>query len=397
VTHFPYNTRINGSYFRRYKHGGAEVVAHKLACCMAKRGHEVHVFASSMNSRDSLEKYGGLVVHRYGTNFRIETANFALKMFYEPFLTAVDLVHAHFSTPPAELAALAYAKGRGVPLILTYHGDWQESFGSLYRRAGLAIYNKLVLRLVLSSARVIIFPSGYYLNESRFLRDFAAKSVVIPNGIDVLSAGSLLSKQQCRSRLGLPLKGKVVMFIGSLVQYKGPWVLVKAIPHIIKEVPETRVVFVGDGPLSHSLKLLSERLACAEHVRFEGFVDEARKALYYGAADVVALPSVMSTEVFPIVLLEASAFGIPVVVSDLDTFRCFVKDGYNGLVSKRGDEKDLAEKLIKVLTGQALWQAMSRNTLENVTQYSWQRVERETERLYMKVASRETSSAHLRD
>ena len=139
ITHFPYDNVVDG-----YKYGGAEYVAYNLALKAAEK-HDVNVFTTSANSKDLIEERNGMRIHRYGTKLRIECGNISPKLFSKPLEYDADIVHAHFSTPPAELAALRYAKKKNVPFVLTYHGDWQENFGSFIRRVTLSCYNRYLL------------------------------------------------------------------------------------------------------------------------------------------------------------------------------------------------------------------------------------------------------------
>ena len=382
ITHFPYRDRFDDAdYFARYKRGGAEFAAYHLALEMAKK-NEVNVFTTSINSKNSFEKYGGVNVNRYGTKFRIDAGNISLGVFTKPLDCDADVIHAHFSTPPGEIAGAMCAKKRKVPFVLTYHGDWQESFGGFIRRTALSFYNKYLLDKVLSYADVIISPSEYYIDESRFLGKYRDKIVVIPNGINIEDFDIPLSSEQCREKLGLPPNKNMILFVGNLIPYKGPNVLVNAMPMIVEEVPDTELVFVGSGGMRSELEELSKKLRIERYVKFAGFVEESLKPLYYRAADVFCLPSTLNTEVFPIVLLEASASGIPMVVSDLVTFRCIIDEGYNGLFTKRRDESNLADVIISLLENEEVRNTMSMNARKNVEEYSWERIAGETEKVY---------------
>ena len=69
IQHFPYKERLNDTqYYKQYGHGGAEVAAYYLAVNMAKRGHEINIFTTSINHKDSIEKKGNMVIYRYAKN-----------------------------------------------------------------------------------------------------------------------------------------------------------------------------------------------------------------------------------------------------------------------------------------------------------------------------------------
>ena len=383
LAHFPYINLLDGAnYFRRYSHGGLEIAAYSLAIEMVKRKHKVNIFTTSINSKDSFEQLDGMDIHRYGTNFKIANANVSFNLILKPPKYKVDIVHAHSPIPPSDIAVLRYVKKKKVPFVLTYHGDAQENMGSFIRNISVSFYNKHILDKVLFHADVIISPSEYYISESRFLGKYKDKIVVIPNGINIEDFEIPYSKEQCREKLALPIEKDIILFVGNLIQYKGPDVLVKAMQIVAKKVLDTELIFVGSGKMKDELEMLSKKLGVEKYVKFAGFVEESLKPLYYRAGDVFVLPSTLNTEVFPIVLLEASASGLPMVVSDLDTFKCIIEDGYNGLFTKRGDEKSLADAIIYLLENEDAREKMGKNARKKVEDYSWEKIAEETEKVY---------------
>ena len=387
ITHFPYEYRVNNEDFKQYHCGGAEIAAYYLAINMAKRGYEIDVFTTSASSKTAIEKHENMKIYRYGTNSRLLTSNISFGMFRKPIKHNVDIIHTHFDIAPGPLAGLRYAKKKKVPLVVTYHGDWQESFGSFIRRMGITFHNKYLVDKILSYADVIISPSEPYIDESKFLRNYRDKIVVIPNGINLGEFNVRYSKKECRERLGLPLNKKILLYFGYLSPYKGPDVLVNAMPKIMEEVPDAELVFAGKGVMRDELEMLSKSLGVEKNVRFTGFVEDNLKPLYYKAADVFVLPSTMSTEVFPLVLLEASASRLPMVVSDLDTFKCIIEENYNGILTKRNDENDLADAIICLLENEDARKEMGENAREKAEDYSWERIAEETEKVYKRKIS----------
>jgi len=238
---------------------------------------------------------------------------------------------------------------------------------------------------VLSSADVIVSPSEHYISESRFLGKYKDKTITIPNGINLNDFDIQYSKEECRKKLGLATEKHIILFLGKLAPYKSPHLLVKAMPTVISKFPNVEVVFVGDGRLKQQLKELSRRLGVEKSIRLTGFVEEGLKPFYYKAADIFVLPSTMRTEVFPLVLLEASASGLPMIVSDLKTFRCIIEDGWNGLFTKRDDYKSLGDAIIYLLENEDLRKTMGRNAKEKVKAYSWEKIAEKYEEVYQRL------------
>ena len=201
IGHFPYIDLFNTpDYDKRYAHGGTEIAAHELALKMIERGHEVDVFTSSMDSKDSLENHPHMKIHRYGTTLKIASANPSFKMIYKPLKHDVDIIHAHSPIPYSDIPALIYAKRKKVPFILTYHYDGQETGGSFIRNAGVFLYNKLFINRVLNRADVIIATTSSYAKESKFSKGYEDKTVVIPNGVNIEAVTSEYSKEGWRTK-----------------------------------------------------------------------------------------------------------------------------------------------------------------------------------------------------
>ena len=377
VTKFPYSQS-----FEEYPYGGASLAAYHLAIEMAKRSHEIDIFTTAKNSKDSIEKNENMTIYRYGTNFKVLTSNISFGMFSKPLKHDVDITHTHFDIPPGPLAGLRYAKKKNVPLVVTYHGDWVESYGGLIRRMGVGFHNKYLVDKLLSYANVIISPSEYYINGSSFLRKYRDKIVVIPNGVNLGEFDIGYSKEECRKRLGLPLDKKMLLFFGYLAPYKGPDVLVNAMSKIIKHMPDVELVFAGKGVMREELEMLSKGLGIEKNVRFEGFVDDDLKGLYYKATDVFCLPSIMSTECYPLTILEAMACGVPIVASKIGGIPDAVKDGGNGVLVPPRDSEKLADAIIYLLENEDIREKMGGNGKKKVGGYSWERIAEETEKVY---------------
>jgi glycosyltransferase involved in cell wall biosynthesis len=382
ITHFPYAEQsVSGT--QRYACGGAEWAAYNLAINVARHGHDVKVFTASIDSRDAIEHRDGITICRYGTSFSVESSSVSLGILCKPSKYAADVVHTHFTVPPASYAALCHAKRKKAPFVLTYHSEQRSGYGTPIRRLGAMIDSLIVRKSLLPSAKVIISPSAHYAAESVFLKSHKDKVVSIPNGVNLEEFDVHYSKEECRRRLELPQAAKIVLFVGSLSPQKAPDVLMKAVPMILESAPDALLLIVGDGIMRQQLEQLMRDLDVRRSVRFAGHVDRNSISLYYKASDVFVLPSIEET--FGIVLLEASASGLPMVVSDLPTFRWIIKDGYNGLVVARGDETGLAHAVTRLLRDDQLRSMMGQNARGQAANYSWPAVAEETERLYVRV------------
>jgi len=383
INHFPY--KINKINYTQYWCGGSGNAAYYLATHMALRGHEINVFTTSINSKASIERYENIVIYRYPTNFKIKNASISFGMFKNAPRFKIDILHAHLTNSVNEFIIPRYKKKKNIPLVVTYHGDPEKDMGGFIYKVSVSFYVRYLLDKILSLADIIISPSEHYINESRYLKKYRDKIEVIPNGINIEDFNVPLSKEECREKLGLPLDGNVILFVGKLSPYKGLNFLLEAMPKILKKVPKVKLVFIGEGEIKKKLETLSKKLNIEKSVEFTGFVENNLKAMYYRAADVFVLPSTMRTESFGIVNLEAMACGIPIVASRIGGIPSIVKNGENGLLVPPKDVEALADAIIYLLENENLRQKMGERGKKRVKSYSWDRIAEMTEKVYEKV------------
>ena len=151
---------------------------------------------------------------------------------------------------------------------------------------------------------------------------------------------------------------------------------------ILENIPNSKLVFVGSGPMREGLEKQSKKLSVEKYVIFAGFVEEGLKPLYYRATDIFVLPSIMNTESFGIVNLEAMACGVSIVASKIGGIPDVVKDMENGLLVPPKDSNALADAIIYLLENENVRERMGRNGRKKIKNYSWERIAEETEEIY---------------
>ena len=161
-----------------------------------------------------------------------------------------------------------------------------------------------------------------------------------------------------------------VLFVGRFVPAKDLSELLEGFAIVHKEIPESQLVLVGDGPLRERYETLSNSLGLNGAVSFTGYIDPDDVPDYYRGADVFALSS--DHESFGMVLLEALACGTPVVAPEIDYIPQIVEDGQCGLLYCKGDENDLADSLRRILKAPKLATKLgSYGQKRAVNHYTW--------------------------
>ena len=209
-----------------------------------------------------------------------------------------DVVHVH-NIGPGMFAPLL--RLMGLPVVLTYHSpNYEHDKWSSTARWFLRQCERLSLRF----SNRVIFVNKHQMEKCGALD----KSVFIPNGIDPVTRSestSFLDKHHIKA-------GDYLLAVGRLTPEKGLEYLVEA----ANRLPQvTQVVIAGASDHDNTYQELLERLDTGKKVVFTGFTTGEDLRQLYSHARALILPSV--NEGFAMVLLEAMAYGLPVLCSDI--------------------------------------------------------------------------------
>lgn len=245
-----------------------------------------------------------------------------------------DIIHIHHPDPMAALA-LKFSCFRG-KVVLHWHSD------ILSQKAWLTLYRPLQNWLI-KRADVIIGTTPVYIGSSPWLRGCTKKCTVVPIGIDPI----IPDKSKVEALRGR-FAGKVLLLtIGRLVPYKGLSFLIDA----MKVLPlEYHLIIGGGGPLEKDLKEQVAKGGLGGRITFTGFIPQEEIPAYFGACDVFILSSIMKTEAFGIVQLEAMSCGKPLVATKIpgSGVAWVNADGISGKNAEPADAESLAGAILEV-------------------------------------------------
>lgn len=257
------------------------------------------------------------------------------------------IVHTH--NPKTGLLGQLGARLAGVPIVInTIHGLYVNDQMSRTSRTFFLLIEKVAARCsdaILSQNKEDIST----LVEERICDD--SKIGYLGEGIDLKRFDpDVVSRAQIdrlRSELSLPPEAPVVGFVGRLVREKGVLDLVAAARLVRDKLPEVRFLIIGpadkekDDDVSQQLM----KLPPDEPIQVLGLREDIPELLML--MDVFVLPSYR--EGLPRVVMEASAMGVPSVVTDVRGCRQVVRHDENGLLTPAGDPQALANALLDVL------------------------------------------------
>lgn len=252
-----------------------------------------------------------------------------------------DLLHLHLPNTSAFWTLLVPA-ARRIPWVIHWHADVVAS--QIDRRLGLAyrFYQPWEQRLLAASHAVIV-TSPNYLNSSKTLQPWREKCHIIPLGLNparipIPDEESLNWARQLWGEASFK-----ILTVGRLAYFKGHEVLIRA----IKDMPDIKLVIVGEGSYRNRLEHLIESLKLKDKVSLIGSLGwkQAKSALnaLFATCDVFCLPSVERAESFGLVLLESMHFHKPVIASDIpgSGVGWVVRQAGNGLLVEPGNHQAL--------------------------------------------------------
>jgi phosphatidylinositol alpha-mannosyltransferase len=321
--------------------GGVQFHIRDLAEHLIVQGHEVSVLAPADDDtplpgcvvsagRAVPVPYNGSVAR---LNFGFLSAARVRRWLHDGIF---DVIHIHEPTAPS-LGLLTCWAAQG-PIVATFHTSNPRS------RAMMAAYPILQAALEKISARIAV---SEYARRT-LVEHLGGDAVVIPNGVDVGFFADAEPKAEWQGGSAAGGAGeRTIGFIGRIDEpRKGLPTLMRALPRILAERPDTRLLVAGRGDEKEAVEDLPAQMR--GRVEFLGMVNDEDKARLLRSVDLYVAPNT-GGESFGIILVEAMSAGAPVLASDLDAFRQVLDGGAAGELFPTGDADALAAAALRLL------------------------------------------------
>jgi glycosyltransferase involved in cell wall biosynthesis len=352
--------------------GGAVIVATEIANNLAKLGHEVTVltpdlpqsaqrYEPKMNSKVKVIRVETpsktnlkVAARRCKSNLEKMGKKLGKK---EKFDFVLTIFHPFHLVPNA---AISCAKTLGIPSIIKVDDAvYEKSYGlkSLQRKIEKMISTRSLSKaskvLVSNLPSKEIMKSYYKIDEERIS--------IVPNGVD-------LSFFKTKKR-----DPNKIVFSGVMYHHRGLDVLLEAAPKIVKEVPDTKLVLLGEGPEMNKLKEIVKQKKLDSNVEFKGWIDRKDIPEHLSNASIGIGPlkrTTVTENALPIKVLEYMASSLPIIAKTGTLPEDVLKDNENGWFVE--NSSDLCEKIIKLEQNPELVEKMGKNSLSMVQKFSWE-------------------------
>jgi glycosyltransferase involved in cell wall biosynthesis len=383
--------------------GGLAHYVHNLSTSLVGRGHDVTLITAHRYELEGRDRPEALRVERpigrrtggseRGSSVltgslvrKAEAASDARSTARLCRTLRPDVVHLHCTNPAAWLYT-EWLHRLPAPLVYTAHVVTPHERVAFER----TVYRRL-FRLcdhVIAHSRV---------DRRRLLQEFglgADRVSVVPHGEYGFfgDSGGADARQAVRREMGIGDEAPLALFFGYIREYKGLDVLLDAWPRVATELPEARLLIVGDPvrlPPARRRELEARAEAVGAAYRFE-YVPFEEVSRFFAAADTLVMPYRRISQSG--VLFVALSLGVPVIGTRVGALPEILRDGENALLVEPESPAELAHALATVLSDPRLRERLARAGLEVARDHSWPSIAERTETLYRSLAQPVSESA----
>lgn len=340
--------------------GGMEVHADLIAKGLADHGYQVTVLTTRHPGDIEEEVKDGVKIFylkdsRSGKYSGAWHKQAAKKLLELNEIKKIDLV---FSESGGAFYLLRKKINRklNLPVVVVMHGIFFNELKTRFN-LGLSLRNILAIGyyvLVYLFTDLICIPRAEAIiatsnEQNHLIRKFyflpENKVFTVFNGIDIRvgPADSNLKKN-----LGFAAGDKIILSVARLKREKGLHVILQSLPEILVDIPNVKLLIVGDGEYREYLENLATELGLLGKVIFAGAVPYEELGKYFHLADVF-VNSTIRENGYDLTIIQGMAYGKPVVVSRLKSLTGVIADGKNGFLVGRGEVKELSLTVRKLL------------------------------------------------
>jgi glycosyltransferase involved in cell wall biosynthesis len=309
----------------------------------------------------------GVTFQYFRRQWRQYNVSLPLKKWLATHIAEYDLIHIHALFSFTTLWTARYAQEAGKPYVVTPHGSLNRWGLRTHKPWLKALSLAFIERGILSGASVIHYLSEWERSEAARL-GIVNRTIVIPNCVEpIVPSGE--QRHWLSSRFTELRDQRIILFVGRLDAIKGLDLLLQAFAKLRKSRSDVSLVFAGQGTAAFERELRREarRLEVASSVYWLGFLSPGECASALTDADVFVLPSY--SESFGTAVVEALAFGVPVVISDRVGMKDLVGQAGAGLVVPC-DAGELANAILELLGDETLRARCRANGLALARQFS---------------------------
>lgn len=365
-----------------------------ISDALREKGHKVYIFAPRFykyfDDKEGVYRYRSVNFTR-DLKFPIAIpfsfkAGKVLKEFRP------DIIHTQQPFVLGKVAAY-YSRKLNVPLVFTFHTQYEKY--SHYIPAPQNLVKHFCRKAIKNFAKrcsCIITPA-HSIADLMKSYDIKGQIHVIPNAINLDTYNDISKEIVYNFKMKLGLQGnKVILSVGRIAKEKNLFFLIDAFEAVIRNLSDVRLLIVGDGPLLPELKQYVSSKGVDKYVVFTGNVEYKNIPVLYKIADIFAIAS--TTEVNPLVILEALAAHVPVVAVNAPGATDTITDHYDGILVNE-DIVEFSDGIASLLEDTVLYKKLKRGSEETASRYSIKNISEDIINLYTDILTEKKDHSEL--
>jgi glycosyltransferase involved in cell wall biosynthesis len=344
---------LTGLTYYRPHTSGLTIYAERMARAFARRGHEVTILTSQDDgSLARLDCLDGITVVRVPPLMRVSKGLImpAMPSMAWKLARRADVVNLHM--PQLDAAYIAWiGKMMHKPVVLTYHCDLRLPHGLIHSIANQVSH--AANHVAAWGSDAIVSLTRDYAEHSPYLIHYMDKLHVLDAPVELAPAGEA-DIQAFREKFGIHPGQRIIGMAARLATEKGVEFLVQALPQVLEQVPNARLLYVGTyqnvvGEDKYAARILPLIEGLKDHWSLMGNLTPVEMTAFFKTLEVLVMPSLNSTEAFGLVQVEAMSCGTPVIATDLPGVRVPVKMSGMGKIVPVGDAGAIAQAILGIL------------------------------------------------
>ncbi|WP_150107290.1 glycosyltransferase [Pedosphaera parvula] len=355
----------------------------RYAESLADRGDEVDIFSLKRDPASAdVETIRKVRVHRIQNRFSKDQKDKAgyllplIKFWFgsslyltrKHFQKRYDLIHVH-NVPDFLVFAAWFPKVSGAKIILDIHDIVPEFYSNKFQVKPTRLDVQMLKKIEWASAT---FADHVIISNHIWHKLITARSVPEEKcRVFINHVNQKVFYPRVRSRHD---HKRIILFPGGLQWHQGLDIAIRAMPEVLKQIPEAEFHIYGDGNMQAELQELSRSLGLEEKVRFFKPLPVLKIAEVMSAADVGVVPKradSFGNEAYSTKIMEFMSVGVPVVISATKIDRYYFDDAVVKFFES-GNSNALAKALVEVLQNQGLRQQMAAAASAYAARHSWE-------------------------
>lgn len=230
--------------------------------------------------------------------------------------------------------------------------------------------------------------SDYVLTPSNMMKN-QLLSYGVKKDINIISTGIELPKERnleeisnLKTHLNIGENEKVIIYLSRIAKEKNIYMLINAFDEIYKIHKDVKLLICGSGPEFKKLGEYREKLISRENIIFTGMIEKSKVYKYLYCGDIFAFPSYTETQ--GLAVCEAMAAGLGVVAVNEGGVPEFIKNNYNGILSKNNLE-DFKTKILELLENKILLDKLKTNAKESSNEFTIDEMIRKYDELFKSI------------